>query len=135
MALLFNFVVMNSISMTGAFIVTLALLSYGIGSISIQRFKMVSPGVLWFLTLGVVLDITATAFMIVGSKNTPFTLHGFLGYSALIAMLVDTILIWRIYVKHKINAFINRKLHYYSKLAYLYWILAYITGSVLIIWR
>lgn len=121
--------------MTGAFIVTLALLSYGIGSISIQRFKMISPGVLWFLTLGVVLDITATAFMIVGSKNTPFTLHGFLGYSALIAMLVDTILIWRVYSQHKINAFISKKLHYYSKLAYLYWILAYITGSVLIIWR
>lgn len=124
---------MNPISMTGAFIVTLALLSYGIGSISLQRFKMVSPGVLWFLTLGVVLDITATIFMIIGSQNTPFTLHGFLGYSALLGMLIDVIFIWRVYSKDKLNATIGKKLQIYSRIAYGWWVIAYITGSLLVI--
>jgi hypothetical protein len=126
---------MNPVSMAGAFIITLSLLSYGIGSITLQRFKMVSPGVLWFLTLGVTLDIIATAFMIVGSQNTPFTLHGFLGYSALIAMFTDTILVWHLYLKEDINAFIGKKLRDYSKFAYLWWVIAYITGSILVIWR
>lgn len=126
---------MSSISITGAFIITLSLLSYGIGSISLQRFKMVSPGVLWFLTMGVVLDIIATLFMIVGSQNTPFTLHGFLGYSALLIMLIDVILIWRIYFNEEINAFVGKKLLLYSKIAYSWWIVAYLTGSMLIIWR
>ncbi|MCG6189464.1 hypothetical protein [Maribellus maritimus] len=126
---------MNSISITGAFIITLSLLSYGIGSISLQRFRMVSPGVLWFLTLGVVLDIVATIFMIVGAKNPGFTLHGFLGYSALLVMLIDVIFIWQIYYRENINAHVGKKLLTYSKIAYGWWIVAYITGSLLIIWR
>lgn len=121
--------------MTGAVIVTLALLSYGIGSISLQRFKMISPGVLWFLTLGIILDIVATGFMIVGSSNTPFTLHGFLGYSALLAMLVDVVLIWKLYLKKKINAFAGKQILLYSKIAYGWWVIAYITGSLLVIWK
>lgn len=126
---------MNSISITGAFIITLSLLSYGIGSISLQRFKMVSPGVLWFLTMGVILDIIATIFMIVGSQNPGFTLHGFLGYSALLVMLIDVVFIWRVYYREKINVFAGEKLLLYSKVAYGWWIVAYLTGSMLVIWR
>lgn len=125
---------MNPISMIGAVIVTLALFSYGIGSITLQRFKMVSPGVLLFLNLGVLLDIVATGFMIVGSSNTPFTLHGFLGYSALLTMLIDVILIWRLAIKKKINANATKKVLIYSKFAYGWWVVAYITGSLLVIW-
>lgn len=126
---------MNSISLAGAFIITLSLLSYGIGSISLQRFKMVSPGVLWFLSIGVICDIIATILMIIGSKNTPFTLHGFLGYSALVGMLLDTIFVWRVYYKNRINALVSRSLHFYSKVAFGWWVIAYLTGSILVIWR
>ncbi len=126
---------MNSISITGAFVITLSLLSYGIGSISLQRFKTVSPGVLWFLTLGVILDIVATIFMIIGSRNPGFTLHGLLGYSALSVMLVDIILVWRVYRKEKINASVGKKLLLYSRIAYGWWLVAYLTGSMLVIWR
>lgn len=125
---------MNPISITGAFIITIALLSYGIGSISLQRFKMVSPGVLLFLTAGVILDIAGTILMIVGSKNTPFTLHGCIGYSALLAMLTDLILIWLVYSKKGLNTFVSKYLYLYSKIAYGWWVIAYITGSLLVIW-
>ena len=124
---------MNPISLIGAFIITIAFLLYGIGSISIQRFKMVSPGVLWFLNLGVILDITATVLMISGSQNGPFTLHGIVGYSALLAMLIEVILIWRIYIKKELYAEIDSKLRAYSKIAISWWIIAYITGNLLVI--
>ena len=80
--------------MIGAGIVIFALLSYSISIITEQRTRQVSPFVLRFLTIGIVLDITATTFMIIGSKSGAFTLHGILGYSSLAAMLIDTILIW-----------------------------------------
>lgn len=124
---------MKTISLIGAFLVTFALLSYGVGSISIQRFKEVNKGVLGFLTLGIILDIAAMICMIIGSKNTPFTWHGFIGYSAFIVMAIDVTLIWRVYFKKGLNMKVNRKLHLYSRLAYIWWILAYITGSLLII--
>lgn len=125
---------MTSLSIIGAFIVTLSLLSYGIGSISLQRFKLISPGVLWFLTLGVIFDIVATVLMIIGSEKSGITLHGLLGYSALLVMLIDVIFVWLVYITGK-NAFVGKKLLTYSKIAFGYWLIAYLTGSVLIIWR
>lgn len=125
---------MTSLSIIGAFIVTLSLLSYGIGCFSLQRFKSVSPGVLWFLSLGVFLDIVATVFMIIGSKSPGFTLHGLLGYSALLVMLIDVVFVWSEYIKDK-HTFVGKGLLIYSKIAYGYWVIAYLTGSLLIIWR
>ena len=66
---------MNTLSTIGATIVTLALISYSIGIISEQVSKKIIPRVLIFITLGVVLDVTATVFMILGSTNSPFTYH------------------------------------------------------------
>ena len=123
---------MNPISMIGAFLVTFALLSYGVGSISLQRFKMVSKGVLWFLSVGILLDIIAIVCMIIGSQNTPFTIHGFFGYSALLVMFIDVIFVWKEYRKSGLNAVINKPLHVYAKLSYGWWVIAYITGSLLV---
>ena len=123
---------MNQLSIIGAVIVTLALISYAIAIISEQRSSIISKKVLFFLTFGVILDITATLFMILGSTNSPFTFHGFIGYSALAAMLIDCILIWRA-VNHKgLNSSTPRKLHIYSRYAFVWWIIAYITGSLLV---
>ena len=124
---------MNPISMIGAFVVTLALISYGIGSFSLQRFKKIKKRALWFLTLGIVLDITATICMIIGSTNSPFTVHGFLGYSALLVMAIDIILVWQTYLKNGVNTKINKSLLVYAKLAYGWWVIAYVTGSLLVI--
>lgn len=125
---------MNPISLISAIIITFALFSYGIGSITLQRFKMVSPGVLLFLSLGLILNIVATRFMIIGASAAPLRLHDLLGYSALLTMLIDVFLIWRWVVKKKINAIANKHLLTYSKFAYGWWVLAYLTGSLLIIW-
>jgi len=119
--------------MIGAFVVTLALISYGVGSIFLQRYKIVRKKALWFLTIGIILDISATVCMILGSTNSPFTVHGFLGYSALLVMAVDIFLIWRHYKRNGVNVKLRKSLLAYAKLAYGWWVIAYITGSLLVI--
>jgi len=125
---------MNPLAIIGAFIITLALLSYGVGSIAVQRFKIVTPGILIFLTLGVLLDFVAVSLMIIGSSKGAFTLHGILGYSATLTMLIDVSLVWRSYFKNGLDSIINNSILLYSKIAYAWWVIAYITGSTLIIW-
>ena len=124
---------MNTISMIGATVVTLALISYSIGVIAEQKKKKIVNNVLLFITAGIILDVTATICMIIGSTNSPFTLHGFLGYSALLAMLIDVILIWSFYKKNGSEVDVPKKLHRYTLYAYLWWVVAYITGSLLVV--
>lgn len=126
---------MNPLSIIGAFIITLALLSYGVGSISVQRFRFVTPSVLFFLTLGVLLDFTAVTFMIIGATKSPFSLHGILGYTAMFTMVIDAFLIWRFYLKNGFDTEIEKNLITYTKVAYTWWIIAYFTGSLLVIWK
>jgi hypothetical protein len=126
---------MNFLAVVGAFIITLALLSYGIGSIAVVRFKIVTPGVLIFLTLGVILDFVAVAFMIIGSGKGAFTLHGYLGYSAMLTMIINLILVWRWYLKNGFDTIISNWIIIYSKIAYAWWLIVYITGSLLVIWK
>jgi uncharacterized repeat protein (TIGR03987 family) len=123
---------MNAISMIGAVVVTLALISYSIGVISEQKKHKLVKSVLLFITVGIVLDITATICMILGSSNSPFTVHGFLGYSALLGMLIDIVLIWLFYTKNGADVNVPKKLHRYTSIAYSWWVVAYITGSMLV---
>ncbi len=123
-------------------VVTLALIFYSIGIISEQRRHAISRGILGFLLAGVVCDIASTSLMIAGSGNIPVTVHGFIGYSALIAMVTDTVLIWRLWVKNRLKVTgagalagvvtgIPRGLHRYTRAAYGWWVVAYIAGAII----
>ena len=79
------------------------------------------------------LDIIATTFMILGSPNSPFTLHGFIGYSALAGMVVDTYLFWRVYLIKSKEDTIPVYLDRYSLYAYIWWVIAFITGAILVL--
>jgi hypothetical protein len=119
------------ILLAGTIIVNLALISYSVGIITEQIKRRVTGRVLVFLSIGVLLDITATACMIIGSENSPFTPHGLLGYSSLTAMVIETALAWRHHVRYG-DAEVAPRLHLYSRLAYIWWLLAYITGALLV---
>jgi hypothetical protein len=121
---------LNPILITGTIIVTFALIFYSISVFSEQRNKVFTSFVLTTRTIGVALDFTATAFMIAGSRKIPFTFHGLLGYSALTGMLVDTVLGWR-YAKKQNHQPISPGLKLYTRLAYLWWMLAYIAGGLI----
>lgn len=126
---------MNPYVQTGTIVVIFALISYSIAIFTEQRKHKILKTVLIFITVGVLLDITATTFMIIGSSQGPLTLHGILGYSSLAGMLTDAILIWRQKKKHGIGVAVPRRLHLYSRYAYIWWVLAFITGGLLVALR
>ncbi len=126
---------MNIYLQTGTIIVFFALAAYSIGIITEQRTKKISLLVILFLTLGILLDITATAFMIIGSNKGGFTLHGLIGYSSLLGMLTDTLLMWRLLFKSGINATVPNPLHKFSRYAYLWWVIAFVTGGLLVMFN
>ncbi|MBN2089180.1 hypothetical protein JW964_06190 [candidate division KSB1 bacterium] len=126
---------MNPILQAGTRVVVLALIFYSIAIFTEQRKHLATNLVLTTLSIGIILDITATIFMIIGSPNSPFTLHGFLGYSALLVMSLDTIFIWRFRMKNLSSVNVPPKLHLYSRYAYLWWVIAFITGGLLVIFR
>jgi hypothetical protein len=126
---------MNPLLQAGTSIVFLALISYSVAIISEQRKGVLTKKILLFLSLGVLLDIIATTFMILGSSKGGFTLHGFIGYSSLLAMLIDAILMWRLKSKSGWDVQVPKSLHHYSRYAYLWWVLAFITGGLLVALR
>ena len=123
---------MNPLLQIGTAIVVLALLSYSIAIITEQRKKILRRRILVFLTLGVALDITATVFMILGSSKSGLSIHGFIGYSSLLGMFIDAVLIWRLKIKKGAYCPIPDGIHKYSRYAYIWWVLAFITGGVLV---
>lgn len=125
---------MSPILIAGMTIVNLALICYSIGIITEQRRHQVSKFVITFLTVGVAFDIVATVCMIIGSSRGAFTAHGFLGYSSLLGMLIETAWAWKHRVKSG-DAPVTKSLHWYSRIAYIWWVLAYITGAALVMVR
>lgn len=123
---------MNPLLQTGTSIVFLALISYSIAIITEQRKKILRRRILVFLTLGVALDITATIFMILGSSKSGLSIHGFIGYSSLLGMFIDAVLIWRLKIKKGAYCPVPDGIHKYSRYAYIWWVLAFITGGVLV---
>lgn len=124
---------MSPILIAGTIIVNFALISYTIFIINEQKSKKATGKTLFFLTMGIIFDITATVCMIIGSPNSPFTVHGFVGYSSLTGMLIDTILIWRHKKTKGTEVIFSNKLNLYTKIAYSWWIVAYITGAIIVI--
>ncbi|HMD67279.1 MAG TPA: hypothetical protein VKF42_00275 [Chitinivibrionales bacterium] len=122
---------MNPTLAIGVVIVTCALIFYSVAVITEQRKSVVSRVVLIFLTAGIACDITATLYMIIGSRNIPITVHGVIGYSALLAMLVDTLLIWGHWRRNRGRRPVPRGIHWYTRIAYGWWVVAYIAGGII----
>jgi len=123
---------MKTASIIGSAVVTMALLFYSIGFFKERRKKLVSSGVLTFYTIGVTLDITATILMIMGSSKGLVTIHGLIGYSSLLGMLIDTSLLWSHYLKKGMREMVSKPVHLYSRIAYIWWVIAFITGGLLV---
>jgi hypothetical protein len=121
---------LNSTIIKAVIVVTFALISYSVAVISEQKKSAVTKKILLFLTGGVLLDISSTLLMIVGSTNIPLTVHGIIGYSALLAMLIDAIIVCKHWMTYG-GDIIPRKIHLYTRIAYGWWVIAYIIGAVM----
>lgn len=126
---------MKPVLIAGTIIVNLALISYTLFIIIERKTKKTDSKVLLFLTIGVIFDITATICMIIGSSKSPFSLHGILGYSSLTCMVTDAVLLWKSRLNNGIDSQLSIGLHKYSLIAYIWWILAYLTGALLVVMR
>ena len=126
---------LNSALMIGTSNIALALIFYSIGILVEQRKRFASNLVLTTLMLGVIFDITATVFMISGSSHSPFTVHGFLGFSALGAMTLVTVLLWRSRVRIGSVVHVSQGLHIYSRIAYIWWVAIFFVGGLRILFR
>jgi hypothetical protein len=122
---------MKPILITGITIVNLALLSYSLAFLNLNRRKQITKLVMISLISGVLFDIISTICMIIGSGRI-LTLHGIIGYTALAGMLTDAVLIYRVVRSAGYNEVISAKLIRFSRVTYFYWIAAYVTGIFLI---
>lgn len=123
---------MKPVLIAAIIIVHLALLFYSL-FIYQEHKKRSAHNLVWrFLALGLLFDVISTTCMIMGSTQSPFTVHGILGYTSLSGMIFDGILIWRHRVKKGSKESFPRWLNIYSKCAYIWWVLAYITGAVIV---
>ena len=121
---------MNSTLMKAVVVVTFALVCYSIAVVSEQRKRYISKLILIFLTVGVFLDISSTTLMIIGSRKIPFTVYGFIGYTALMVMLIDAIIIWRFGEKNG-EIDVSKGLNIYTRFAYAWWVIAYVAGAII----
>jgi hypothetical protein len=126
---------MKTYTLIAVSIVTLALLCYSVGTVSLQRSRRVTFRALGFLSVGLVLDVVATIFMILGSGRV-VSLHGVLGYSALAGMFVEVAIAWRWRSRNGEEP-VTEGMRRYGQLAYGYWVLAFISGGLLVgmAWR
>ena len=115
----------------GVIIVTFALLFYSIAVITEQRKSLISKRVLLFLTAGVTCDVSTTTIMIIGSRNMSITIHGLIGYSALVLMLLDTVMVWRFWAKNGSTSKVSHGFHIYTRIAYGWWVVAYVAGGII----
>jgi hypothetical protein len=123
---------MKTASMIGSFIVTIAMVFYSLGFSRERKRQLITSGVLSFYTIGISLDITATIFMIMGSTKGLVTPHGLIGYSSLLGMFIDTFILWKHNMKRGSEEPVSHRIHLYSRIAYIWWIIAYITGGLLV---
>jgi len=119
---------MKPIILVGVITVQLAMIFYTIFIINENKKKSATKMVLLSLTLAVFFDLFATSCMMIGTTKTFFTFHGILGYIGLLAMIIDAILVWRHKIKLGAEQVFSRTLNLYSKIAYVWWIIAFMTG-------
>lgn len=124
---------MPSVIVAGVILIHIALILYSVFFYKEHKYKRATTGLLIFITIAVMFDLSATICMMMGTAKEYFTLHGILGYTALTVMIIDAIFIW----KHRINngseTPFSVNLNRYSVFAYILWIIAFATGEYLAI--
>ena len=121
---------METVIIVGIVFVHLALLFYTFFIIKEFKIAKATNSVLFFLTIAVVFDLIATSCMMIGTKNTFFTFHGIMGYVGLLAMIIDATLVWKHKIANGAEIVFSKGLNLYSKIAYVWWVVAFVTGVI-----
>lgn len=125
---------MNPEVVVGAFLMTLAFLSLGIGSVSLERFRIVGTMVLIFMSTGVLFNAGAILLLFWKASAELYSVYGLLGFFAFLVVLVNTGWTWRVYVRRGIDGMVSPRLVKYTKIAYAVWGVSYLSGMIFLIW-
>ncbi|HQF43803.1 MAG TPA: hypothetical protein PK073_12905, partial [Ignavibacteriaceae bacterium] len=90
---------MADIIKIGILFVHLALIFYTLFMFFERKEKRASNRVITFITIAIISDIIATSFMMIGATQTYFTLHGIIGYTGLLLMIIVFVLLIRFRMK------------------------------------
>jgi EamA domain-containing membrane protein RarD len=124
---------MSLVILAGVILIHIALICYTVFIYKENKYKRATKGVLISITLAVSFDVIATVCMMIGTTEEYFTLHGILGYTALVVMVTDAIFIWKHKNKHGSEVPFSDTLNRNSKLGYILWLIAFGTGEYLAI--
>lgn len=115
----------------GVIFIHIALVLYSIFIWKENKYKRATNGVVGFITAAVTFDVAATICMMLGTVEKYFTLHGILGYTALVVMIIDAIFIWKHRNKYGTEVPFSDALNRNSKLGFVLWLIAFGTGEML----
>lgn len=119
---------MPVVIIAGIILVHLALIFYILFIINENKQRRATTAVVTLITLAVIFDISATSCMMIGTTKTFFTFHGSMGYAGLLMMIIDAVLIWKHKLQKGTELIFSKGLNLYSKLAFAWWMIAFITG-------
>ena len=119
---------MKPLIMAGVSLVVLALVAYTTGIAMEQRRRRITGAVLAALVVGVLLDLGATVCMVLGTRRSPLTPHGLLGLSAILVM-VGFVVAAAGHRRRKGEAEVPSPLHLFARLAYAFWVIAFVSGA------
>jgi len=117
----------------GVVFIHIALVLYSIFIYKESKYKLATKGVVGFITAAVIFDISATICMMIGTVEKYFTLHGILGYTAVVVMIIDAIFIWKHKIRYGAEVPFSDTLNRNSRLGYILWLFAFGTGEILAI--
>ncbi len=118
---------MTPLILTGTISVTIALILFSIVSIKALRSKQLTICLVVGYSIGTILDLTSLLCMSIAASHPPFTIHGIIGYSALLTMLIGVI---RVIIQYRTGDHsLPENLGTYLKYVYIYWVIAYFTGA------
>lgn len=113
--------------MIGALLATIALILYLVGVLMmVFAGKVRKRNVVLQLT-AVICDTAATVCMIIQTGGLiPHDLHGWIGYTALVLMLVELVFVLR----HRVDGRADVGMRAYSAIAMVFWVASYSMGFV-----
>ncbi|HQI39684.1 MAG: hypothetical protein B6D44_01355 [Ignavibacteriales bacterium UTCHB2] len=126
---------MADIIKIGILFVHLALIFYTLFMFFERKEKRASNRVITFITIAIISDIIATSFMMIGATQTYFTLHGIIGYTGLLLMIIVFVLLIRFRMKSGSEVSITKGFYNYMRIAYIGWLIAFFTGAAVSIFR
>jgi hypothetical protein len=121
---------LNPVILVGVVAINLALVAYTIAMVAARKRRRASRFVLGGFTAAVALDVIATGCMVAGSTKSWFTLHGLVGYVALLLMLAVLARLWALR-RTGPDALIPPGLYAFLRGAYVLWLIAYAIGVAL----